>query len=314
MIDTPLRGRWFPILLLLALMGEPAWAAEKVTLLFPPDLTLSSKATIQVFALRKGKDGSLPVFVNGKPMGRLEGKAFQRGEVRLSPGFNRIKAGSKTVRVYYLPGTAANRFSPSKGKGTLPLVFRSYSVHPALGDGCDGCHLPTNGKLQVKDQKKACYSCHDDFEKADRGEQRFLHEPVAKGECTSCHDPHFSALPKLQRDAKGCVACHESYPLRGSIHRPVRDGRCTACHDPHAGSAPKQLVRGGNALCIECHVDSHLHHRGIAAAGTMTVLSPDVPRDGRSLSCLACHLPHQSEQERLLQIHREGLCRKCHPR
>lgn len=314
MIDIFLRGRWFPILLLLALMGEPALAAEKVTLLFPPDLTLSSEATIQVFALRQGKDGALPVFVNGKPVGRLEGKAFQRGEVRLAPGINRIKAGSKTVRVYFLPGTAAKRFSPSKGKGTPPLVFRSYTLHPALGDGCDGCHLPANGKLQVKDQKEACYACHGDFEKTAGGEKRYLHEPVANGECTSCHDPHFSAFPKLQRDAKGCVACHEPYPLRGSIHSPVRDGRCTACHDPHAGPAPKQLVRGGNGLCIGCHGDSHLHHRGTAAAGPMTVLSPDVPLDGRSLSCLACHLPHQSEQERLLRIHRDELCRKCHPR
>jgi predicted CXXCH cytochrome family protein len=311
--DALLRGRWFTVLLLLAWLSDPAGAADTTVLLFPPDLTLSSEATIQVFALRKGQGGPLPVSVNGKPMGRLEGNAFQRGEVRLSPGINRIKAGSKAVRVYHLPGAAASRFSPSKGKGAAPLVFRSYSLHPALNDGCEGCHLLTNGKLQAKDQKEACYACHGDFGRTAHGEKRYLHEPVAGGECTACHAPHFSALPKLQKDPKGCAACHEPYPLRGSVHRPVRDGRCADCHDPHAGPAPKQLVRAGNGLCLGCHRDSHPHHRGIAEAGPMTVLSADVPRDGRSLSCLACHLPHQSEQERLLPILRDDLCRRCHP-
>jgi predicted CXXCH cytochrome family protein len=315
MIDAPLRGRWLSILLLAALTCGPASAAQKEILLFPPDLTLSSESTIRLFALRNnGKNGPLHVIANGKPAGRLEGKVFQRGEVRLSPGLNRIKAGSKTVRVYFLPGAEAKRFSASRGKGAPPLVFRSYALHPALDDGCDGCHIPTNGKLQVKDQKEACYACHGDFGKTAEGEARFLHEPVASGECASCHDPHFSALPKLQRDAKGCLACHDPYPLRGSVHVPVRDGRCTACHDPHAGQAPKQLVRGGNGLCTGCHGDSHMHHRGIAAAGSMTVLSPGVPRDGRSLSCLACHLPHQSGQERLLRVRRDELCLECHPR
>jgi predicted CXXCH cytochrome family protein len=46
----------------------------------------------------------------------------------------------------------------------------------------------------------------------------------------------------------------------------------------------------------------------------MTVLSPDIPRDGRSLSCLACHSPHQSTGERLLRNGKEELCRSCHPR
>ncbi|MCL5884641.1 MAG: cytochrome c3 family protein [Deltaproteobacteria bacterium] len=295
-------------------MGNPACAADTSILLFPPDLTLSSEASIQVFAFQKGKDAPLPVSVNGKPMGTLEGKAFQRGDVRLSPGVNRIKAGPRAARVYFLPGATANRFSLPGGKGNPPLVFRSVRLHPALNDGCDGCHLLKNGKLQEKDQKEACYACHDDFEKTSEGEPRYLHEPVAKGECTSCHDPHRSTLPKLQKDAKGCLACHDPYPMRGSVHRPVRSGQCAACHDPHAGAAPKQLVRGGNGLCIGCHPRSHSHHRGEATGGPMTSLPPDTPRDGRSLSCLACHLPHQSPHERLLANPPEELCRRCHPR
>lgn len=302
------------VLLVVARMSDLAWAAETAILLYPPDLTLSSEATIQVHALWKGNDGPLPVLVNGKPIGTLEGKTFRKGEGHLSPGLNRIKIGSKSVRVYYLPGTAAKRFVSSKGKSAPQLVFRSYSLHPALNDGCDGCHLLANGKLQVIDQKEACYACHGNFEKAAGREKRYLHEPVAGGECTACHAPHFSALPKLMKDAKGCGACHEPYPQQGTVHRPVRDGRCVACHDPHAGAMPKLLVRAGNDLCLECHRDSHPHHRGTATPGPMTVLSPDVPMDGRTLSCLACHLPHRSDRERLFSVRRDELCRKCHPR
>jgi predicted CXXCH cytochrome family protein len=308
------RGSWPLILLAMAWMGEPVRAADATVLLFPPDLTLSSEASIQVLAFRPGKDAPIPVTVNGKPTGRLEGKAFQRGQVRLSPGVNRIQAGPGTVRVYFLPGAAAGRFSLSRGKGKSPLVFRSVRLHPALNDGCDGCHLLENGKLKMKEQREACYACHDDFGKTAEGERRYLHEPVAKGECTSCHDPHHSRLPKLQKDAKGCLACHDSYPAQGSVHRPVRSGQCAACHDPHAGEAPKQLVRKGNGLCLGCHLHSHAHHRGEASGGPMTSLSPDIPRDGRRLSCLACHLPHQSPHERLLANAPEELCRRCHPK
>jgi predicted CXXCH cytochrome family protein len=307
-------GRCLPILFMLAWTGEPARAADTTKILFPPDLTLSSEASIRVFVFRMGKAAPLPVFVNGKPMGALEGKSFQTGEVRLSPGLNRIKAGTRVLRVYHLPGAVDHRFSLPVGKGIPPLVFRSVRLHPALIDGCEGCHLLKEGILQAKDQKEACYACHSDFEKASEGERRYLHEPVAKGECTSCHAPHYSTLPNLQRDAKGCRACHDPYPVRGSIHTPVRGGQCTACHDPHAGAVPKQLVRRGNGLCAGCHKDFHSHHRGNAESGSMTVLPSDTPKDGRFLSCLACHAPHQSPREQLLLNVREELCRRCHPR
>ena len=310
---TFLLGLLLPGLLLLAWSGGPALAADRPILLFPPDLTLSPEAKITVFVFRRENGPAIRLFVNGKQGAPLAGTSFFQGEASLRPGRNVIKAGPKEVRVYYLEGPRRESFTAKAGKGKAPLIFRSYRLHPALEEGCDGCHRLKEGKLEVKEQKEACYACHDDFGKTAGGEQRHLHEPVANGECTSCHDPHYSTLPKLQKDPKGCLACHELFPSRGSVHRPVRRGRCTDCHDPHAGVAPKQLVRAGNALCTGCHDDFHAHHRGEAVPGPMTVLSPDVPRDGRTLSCLACHAPHQSLGERLLLAAGKELCRRCHP-
>ena len=127
--------RCLPILLMLAWTSESVRASDTTKILFPPDLTLSSEASIRVFAFRTGKAAPLPVFVNGKPMGVLEGKSFQKGEVRLSPGLNRIQAGPRVLRVYHLPGAVDHRFSLPAGKGIPSLVYRSVRLHPALIDG-----------------------------------------------------------------------------------------------------------------------------------------------------------------------------------
>jgi predicted CXXCH cytochrome family protein len=308
------RGIGFLALLVAACAADPVFAADRTILLFPPDLTLSTDAKINVFVFQGGKGAGIRLFVNGTPGAPLEGTAFLKGEALLRPGMNLVKAGPKGVRVYHLAEPGRETFSVKGKKGKTPLVFRSYRMHPALEDGCEGCHVLNDGKLQAKDQKEACYACHGDFEKTPEGERRFLHEPVASGECTSCHDPHYSALPKLRKNAEGCIGCHDPFPAQGSVHRPVRSRQCTACHDPHAGAAPKQLVRKGNGLCTGCHQGFHFHHRGEAVSGAMTVLPPDMPRDGRSLSCLACHAAHQSPREQLLLDSREALCRRCHPR
>lgn len=308
-----LRRPILPCFLLLALSAVPAFAAGTPVFLFPPDLTLSSDARIKVFVFREGKGPALGLFVNGRQGAPLAGTSFLKGEASLVPGENVIRAGPKKVRVYYLAGPAREKFAAKAAKGKAATVYRSYQLHPALEDGCDGCHVLRDGKLGRKDQKEACYACHEDFGKAAGVEKRYLHEPVANGECTSCHAPHYSALSKLQKDSRGCLACHDPFPAGGSVHGPVRSGRCTACHDPHAGAAPKQLVRGGNALCTGCHREFHSHHRGNAVPGPMTILAPDIPRDEGSLSCLACHAPHQSPRERLLMLAGKELCRRCHP-
>ena len=289
-----------------------AQAPPEVHVLYPPDLTFSSEPKLKVFAFRGSKgDPVLPV-VNGKEADPLEGETFLKGEVSLVAGLNLLRVGGVDLRVFVLPNAIMGSFRFPSGKEGEELVFRAYRLHPALDDGCDGCHTLDGGKLKAKDQKEACYACHNDFTKAEGGKQVFVHAPVASGECTGCHDPHFATRPKLQRLEKGCLECHDPFPTTGTVHRPVGNGECMACHNPHAGPAKKQLVRPGNALCLGCHKEPHTRHRSSSVLGTMTRVPDDFPREAGEIACAGCHVPHQSPDARLFAKPQAVLCKICH--
>jgi predicted CXXCH cytochrome family protein len=297
---------------LLAVPARAARAPSALEVLYPPDLTFSPEPKLKIFAFRGSKGEPVVPVVNGKTASPLEGDVFLKGEVPLSPGFNLLQVGAKNLRVFVLPNAIMDTFRFPSGKAGEDLVFQAYRLHPALDDGCDGCHTLDGGVLKAKDQKEACYGCHNDFSKAEGGKKVFLHAPVAAGECTACHDPHFATRPKLQKLEKGCFECHDPFPSEGTVHRPVANGECTACHSPHAGAAPKQLVRPGNALCLGCHKEPHARHRSAEVMGTMTKVPDDFPREKGELSCTGCHVPHQSQYERLFRKPKGELCSICH--
>ncbi len=290
-----------------------ARGAGNLTILYPRDRTLATEGTIKMFAYQEG--GGLPthVKVNGKVVTRLEGEMLRKGEVPLTPGMNIVEAGGTTLLVYYLSAGNMEEFRlPGAKEGDEPAVFQKLRLHPALDDGCEGCHKIEGAKLAAKDQKEACYACHTDFGAPEEGKTKYLHAPVAAGECTGCHDPHFSARPKLQKLEKGCLECHDAPPDSGTVHYPVKNRECTSCHLPHAAPAPKQLVRPGNALCEGCHKEPHAQHRSAEVKGKVTQIPDDFPKDNSALSCLGCHTHHQSAERRLFRMPQGQLCQMCH--
>lgn len=99
-------------------------------------------------------------------------------------------------------------------------------------------------------------------------------------QCTSCHDPHTSALEKfLRKSQRGrtdnlCITCHTKLGWSGSTHEgssltaaidgktlAVSDHACMSCHAPHTADGAERLVRGGAAAgksaieqaCYQCH-------------------------------------------------------------
>lgn len=308
-----MTSRKFALAILVVLaVAVPARGAGGLSVLYPPDLTLALRETIKVHVFQPGGGAPTYVKVNGKAAATLEGGEFRNGDVSLGEGFNNIEIGAKLVRVFRVSGAKMDSFRLPAGEGQEPFVFQAYNLHPALDEGCEVCHALEDGKLAAKDQKEACYACHTDFGAEKEGEKKFVHAPVAAGECTGCHDPHFAPRPKLQRSEKGCLECHDAFPSEGVVHRPVAEGKCTACHSPHAGPAPKQVLRAGNALCLGCHEDSHVQHRTVQVKGTVTQVPDDFPREKDKLSCLGCHKPHQSEERRLFALPQGKLCQTCH--
>ncbi len=305
--------RWFPALALLLILAAPSLGAEEPVILFPPDQTLSVEGNIKIFVYSPGAKTPLPVAVNGITREPLKGESFQSGQATLYPGMNILNVGGKRIKVYHLPGAKKEQFRTLTGKEGESLVFQSYRLHPALDDGCEGCHVIESGKLKARNQKEACYACHDNFEKEEEGKKKYLHTPVKAGECTGCHDPHFSIRPKLQKLEKGCFECHDPFPTEGTVHYPVANKECTPCHSSHAGPGPNQVVLVGNALCLKCHKNTHSTHQSAKILKpAMTQIPPDVPRDKENISCVACHLPHQSAERRLFRKSQGKLCRTCH--
>jgi predicted CXXCH cytochrome family protein len=294
------------------LAASPGRAAREPSVLFPPDLTLSLGEKIKVLVFQPGGAVPLPVSVNGIEQPQLEGETFLKGEISLYAGMNIIRVGQKVIRVYLLKNAKMEELRLSGDKEGEMLTYRAFRLHPALDDGCEGCHKVEGDKLAAKDLKEACYGCHNNFEKGEGDKKVYVHAPVAGGECTGCHDPHFSTRAKLQKLEKGCNECHDPFPATGTVHYPVKEKECTGCHSPHAGPAPKQLVRPGNALCLGCHEASHAQHRKAEVKGTLTRIPEDFPRDKDELLCLGCHLPHQSAERRLFRMNQGKLCQTCH--
>ena len=99
---------------------------------------------------------------------------------------------------------------------------------------------------------------------------------------------------KLSEAAFGSIE-EEKVITAGSSHRPYAEKNCQGCHD---FKKKNLLLAPSDQLCEMCHVG---FVRGKYVHGPVSV------RD-----CLACHLPHSSEHESLLQESVSDICAKCH--
>lgn len=183
---------------------------------------------------------------------------------------------------------------------------RPYLHGPARTNGCDGCHTLTDAAKHtfkpIRDRHEMCAFCHTP--ETPPGATR-LHEPFAKNECLSCHDPHGSTESRLlrgERYADSCTACHKDMTgAHDRVHGPASVGACGACHEPHAARLPKLLREEGRGLCLKCHVRTDLEIR------TKPVVHAPVLGD-----CQTCHDPHATDQPGLLTRDPAALCTECH--
>ncbi len=167
----------------------------------------------------------------------------------------------------------------------LPLA---QSIHGAFEStqACTQCHSPHASDfsgLLAEPFNTLCLTCHDQTIESFAGkvlpnmkklieESPMVHQPAARGECVSCHNPHFSAEHALLRSSYPdkeyasfdpqnyamCTACHDSilFEEETTTHTGFRDGEvnlhfvhvnrekgraCGLCHQPHAGALPKLM-------------------------------------------------------------------------
>jgi len=135
------------------------------------------------------------------------------------------------------------------------------SVHERRNVSCLACHSvhqPKEEKLLLVRPRieEVCAQCHQDIVAKIH---RSAHMPILEGkmDCTSCHNPHGSATPKMLNQESvtaTCYTCHAD--KRGPFvweHPPVRED-CLNCHDPHGSHNDHMLVAREPFLCQRCHI------------------------------------------------------------
>ncbi len=206
-------------------------------------------------------------------------------------------------------------------------MLKTKHIHPAA-EPCDTCHQAvstphpekkekepekkkTKGKKKAKEPEKKkgknfklaepvpqlCYQCHAAF-----GTMKSFHPPVKDGMCTTCHDPHDSAEPKLlTKPAKNlCLSCHPDKTDHKFVHPPTAEGDCTSCHNPHESANARLLVKDGAELCFPCHPDMQ------------DAIKKKVVHPALASGCTSCHDPHGSAAKKFLSADGAALCYQCH--
>lgn len=230
------------------------------------------------------------------------------------------------------------------GAGAERAAELTGSRHPPFAErNCSDCH---EGNRLVLQGSELCFTCHD----ASTMEGPAVHTAVAIGECTTCHNPHQSRLPRLLRSegAALCAPCHGTDRSTGTgVHQPVAEGQCLTCHAPHVGENPGLLSAPLPEFCFTCHEGTwreaevphmpvadgecmicHDPHKAAAPEGKLLVASPTelcfICHDGSWLElpvlhapaamgeCASCHTVHGGAREHLLAGPVVEVCSSCH--
>jgi len=214
--------------------------------------------------------------------------------------------------------------------------------------GCESCHGPGNehvanggDKTKIRTFKNltpeqisdVCLNCHEGA--AEHNNDRRGMHGRNNVSCIACHTPHGELqVPKIEApppssqrylsstpvnranvtplhlltvaEPKLCQNCHSEQKAQFSqpYHHRVPEGgmKCSDCHNPHGGFQLKQtrLSVGPDAVCLKCHTDKQ---------GPFVFEHAPKKLEG----CVICHLPHGSNNPRLLRRDRVAqLCLECH--
>lgn len=165
--------------------------------------------------------------------------------------------------------------------------------------------------MSPADSSAVCLKCHEGAQ--GKNEERFNfrrseHARHGVG-CLDCHSSHApKAAEFLVRNTQPnlCFTCHtdQKAAFAKPFHHKVPEGgmKCSDCHNQHGGFQAKQLRTGlgGDTACFRCHTDK---------AGPFVYEHAPIRTEG----CQGCHLPHGSNNPRLLtRSEVRFLCLECH--
>ena len=161
----------------------------------------------------------------------------------------------------------------------------------------------TGAKDVIHAQDKTPPSCVSAQCHATMGKAKYVHGPIANGDCTTCHELLSNETHKFKaiKDIGAlCYNCHDPMGTKKYVHPPVMKGQCTTCHDPHQSDYKYQIKKEPiSQICFSCHkqdIMSKKFKHGPAADG----------------DCTVCHTPHTSDDPKFLLQTGDSLCFQCH--
>jgi len=160
-----------------------------------------------------------------------------------------------------VPGSAPYLHGPVAVSDCTVCHHPHSSRYPKLlleeqSELCFHCHRAedlTETRYHAAAEKRACIECHDPhgadnryYLKPSESWGRYVHGPVAVGDCGSCH--HYRARKdtesSLSDSAVLCFRCHRREDMtEGRHHVAIGEHDCVECHDPHGGNDPYFLKR-----------------------------------------------------------------------
>ncbi|MGZ3694493.1 MAG: cytochrome c3 family protein, partial [Bdellovibrionota bacterium] len=236
------------------------------------------------------------------------------------------------ISLLLLPlGAIAGPKSPTCSTSECHANIKNFTfLHgPVKANGCTVCHQLGEGHLNLPAKhpqllaipkgNSTCLVCHDD--KSGAG-FKTIHKPLQEQGCTTCHNPHGSNFPKLQKQksvADLCLSCHKEMKTQAHAgHGPVlmENTSCLTCHGPHFSHEKKLLKAPENKLCFQCH------NKEITVAGhvvsniekkTKEEFKHPPVAEGK---CDSCHAVHGSAEKSFLKkpfaTTDFSLCLECH--
>ena len=228
-------------------------------------------------------------------------------------------AGLRSIR-RMLARAPASTCHDESYKGTKhALAFNART--PAATHGCESCHGPGQKHAESGDPDA------DSAPQQDGAGQR------RRATCMTCHSRAAShALwDGSQHDQRniGCVTCHSVHASKGPSQLKARTvmEQCATCHrrrhqqaapvQPHAGAG-----RGDDVLVVPQRAWQHQRASCCAAGTTIDESCTSCHTDKRgpylwehapvSESCVTCHDPHGSNNDRMLVSKLPFLCQRCH--
>ena len=238
---------------------------------------------------------------------------------------------------------------PTSGANPNQIINSAEDIE--AGELCVDCHDEHESSLMSTAHALAmlphqlqigCISCHsgaavhvEDPSTDNIGNPANKDNGIVLGICTQCHQPHMeldnAGFDPHLTEGLSCISCHSIHKGQEKLFADDKLEFCSECHTAVANQFIKTSnhpMLDGAVSCISCHnftgKMNPMYAHGTGASANCVSCHPieggphlfehqatsGFATEGEG--CVACHSPHGSSNERLLNRTNALLCRQCH--